>query len=143
MVWPWEAFYKMIKSLFVVLAVFAFLWTPHARTAEPATVSGKWHFVFDTEGGDREFDSVLVQSSDKVTGKWAVTETKKDGDAVAGTFSEDQLALEFPINSEEAGPGTLKIIGKLADDGTLSGNWSFTDYSGTFKANRVKEQASR
>jgi hypothetical protein len=133
----------MIKSLFVVLAVFAFLWTPLARAADTPTVSGKWHFVFDTEGGDREFDSIFAQDADKVTGKWAVSDAKKDGDPVAGTFSSNQLALEFPINSEEAGPGTLKLTGKLADDGSLTGNWSFGDYSGTFKATRSKDDTAK
>ncbi len=78
------------------------------------------------------FDPVFQQDGEQVTGKWG------NGD-VKGTFTEGKvLNLEFPVNSEEAGPGTLKIKGELADD-ALSGNWSFNDYSGTFKATRVKE----
>lgn len=123
----------MTKTLFVLLAFIAFLWTPVASTAESATVAGKWHFVFDTEGGDREFNTIFEQNADKVTGKWDITETKKDGDAVAGTFVDKQLTLEFPVESE-VGPGTLKLTGKLGDDNAISGNWSFGDYSGTFKA---------
>jgi hypothetical protein len=106
-------------------------------------VAGKWHFVLDTPGGDREMDSIFEQNAEKVSGKWAVTETKKDGEAVAGTFAGKKLTLEFPINSEEAGPGTMKITGVLADDGTLSGDWGFQDYSGTFKATRVKDTAAK
>ena len=127
----------MTKTLFAALAVLAFLWTTPAKADDAATIAGKWHFVLDTEGGDRTSDSIFELSGDKVTGKWSVTDAKKDGDPVAGTFSGKQLTLEFPIVSDEAGPGTLKLKGKLADDGTLSGDWYFGDYTGTFKATRT------
>jgi hypothetical protein len=110
------------------------------RSAEAQKVSGKWHFVFETEGGDREFDSLFEQNETKVSGKWGVREGK-EGDPVQGTFADNKLALEFTANSEEVGPGRLKIDGTLGDDGALSGNWSFQDYSGTFKATRVKDEA--
>ena len=100
--------------------------------AAPATVAGKWHFVFFTDGGDRVFEPVFQQDGDKVTGKWAV-----DGD-VKGTFTEGKLNLSFPMNSEEAGPGTLTIKGTLADEG-LAGDWAFNDYTGSFKATRIKD----
>lgn len=95
----------------------------------PSDVNGKWHFVFETEGGPREFDAIFQQDGDKVTGKW------DNKDDVKGTFSAGKLALEFPVNSDEAGPGTLKVNGDLAND-TLTGTWSFTQYDGTFKATR-------
>ena len=128
---------KNLLAMFILLTGAALL-VPFstAKSADnPATVAGKWHFVLDTEGGDRTFDPVFQQDGEQVTGKWG------NGD-VKGTFTEGKLLnLEFPVNSEEAGPGTLKIKGELADD-ALSGNWSFNDYSGTFKATRVKEVAS-
>ena len=96
-----------------------------------ATITGKWHFVFQTEGGERIFEPVFQQDADQVTGKWG------NGD-VKGTFAEGKLNLEFPVTSEEAGPGTLKVKGQLADD-ALAGDWSFNEYSGAFKATRVKE----
>jgi len=133
----------MTRTVFAVLAVLGFLFVTPGRTAESDTIAGKWHFVFDTPGGDREFDSILEQAADKVTGKWNVTDTKKDGDPVAGTYAAKKLALEFTANSEEVGPGTMKITGLLADDGTLSGDWAFQDYSGTFKATKVKDDASK
>ena len=83
----------MMKSFFAVLAIVAFLWTPLGRAAEPDTVTGKWHFVFDTEGGDRTFDSVFDQSAGKVTGKWDVSPAKANGDPVSGTCTSSQRRL--------------------------------------------------
>jgi hypothetical protein len=100
-------------------------------TAQTAGVSGKWHFVFQTDDGERNFDATFQQDGDKVTGKW--------GDAdVQGTFADGKLNLEFPFNSE-VGPGTLKMNGQLAE-GALSGNWEFQasggNYTGTFKGSK-------
>jgi len=132
----------MRKTLLFVFALVALLWMPMAKAADPATVAGKWHFVHDTEGGDRDMDAVLEQTADKVSGKWDVSASKKDGDAIAGTFADNQLTLEFAANTE-VGPGTLKIKGKLADDGSLVGTWAFADYSGTFKAARTKDEPAK
>lgn len=132
----------MMKTFLAVLAIMAFLWTPVSRTAEPDTVTGKWHFVLDTQGGDREFDSILDQKDDKVTGKWAVSASNA-GDPVAGTFTDKQLTIAGNIHTEDAGDGALNVKGKLADDGTLSGDWTFGDYSGTFKATRVKDDPAK
>ena len=95
------------------------------------TLNGKWHFVLDTPGGDRELDAKLQQYGDQVTGKWGAADVK-------GTFTEGKLALEFPFNSDEGGAGTMTIKGTLAAD-ALTGDWAFTGYSGSFKATRVKE----
>jgi hypothetical protein len=126
---------KNLLAMFILL-IGSTLLVPFSaaqdKQATPATVAGKWHFVFNTDGGDRIFEPVFQQDGDKVTGKWAT-----DGD-VKGTFTEGKLNLEFPMTSEEAGPGTLKIKGTLGDDG-LAGDWAFNDYSGSFKATRLKE----
>jgi hypothetical protein len=108
----------------------------HARNQTQAgSIAGKWHFVFQTPDGTREFDATFQQDGDKVTGKWA------DKDDVKGTFSDGKLALAFTANSDEAGPGTLKIDGALAED-ALTGNWSFQTYDGAFKATRSKPATS-
>ena len=106
-----------------------------AQAQSSGTVTGKWHFVFETEGGPREFDATFQQDGEKVTGKWGT-----DAD-VKGTFSAGKLILEFPVNSEEAGPGTLKINGELAEE-ALTGTWSFNEYDGAFKATRSKPAAN-
>ncbi len=92
-------------------------------------ISGKWQFAFQTDGGPRTNEAELKQDGKEITGTWNKTVPVK------GTLSEGKLDLEFPITSEEAGEGTLRIIGRLTD--VLTGSWSFQSYSGTFKATRV------
>jgi hypothetical protein len=118
---------KNLLALFILVIGSALLGATH----DGPTVAGKWHFVLDTPGGDREIDAAFQQDGDQVTGKWGTADVK-------GTFTENKLALEFALNSEEAGPGTMKIKGTLAAD-ALSGDWAFNEYGGGFKATRVKE----
>lgn len=125
-----------MKNLLATFILFtaAVLLVPNgtAKSADtPATVAGKWHFVLDTEGGDRTVESTFQQDGNQVTGKW-------DTGDVKGTFTDGKLNLEFSMVSDEGGPGKVKIKGELAG-GVLSGNWSFNEYSGTFKATRAKE----
>ena len=118
------------KLLFALAAAFVCFTVSAPRSrAQEQTVTGKWHFVFQTEGGDRTFDPTFQQGDEQVTGKW--------GDAdVKGTFNGGKLDLAFPYNSDEAGKGTLKIKGELKGD-TLTGTWEFQEYSGSFKATRT------
>ncbi len=123
---------RTLLATFILLTGAALLVPFGSAQTQPdkPTVTGKWHFVFDTEGGAREFDPVFKQDGDQVTGKWGDSDVK-------GTFTDGKLNLEFPYNSEEGGPGTLRLKGTLAED-ALSGDWGFNDYSGTFKATRSK-----
>ena len=134
----------MMKTVFAALATMAFLLTPLSHTAEAVSVAGKWHFVLDTPGGDRELDSVFAQDMEKVSGKWGVDSNgKAEANEVAGTYADKKLLLSFPMESPEVGPGTMKIKGQLANDGSLSGDWAFQDYAGTFKATRVKDETPK
>lgn len=108
------------------MACLASLLTLSAATK--ADISGKWHFVLQTEGGDREKEATFQQAGNKVTGKW-------DDADVQGTFDEGELDLEFPVTTEEVGKGTLILKGQAAED-SLTGTWEFQSYSGTFKATR-------
>jgi hypothetical protein len=118
----------MIRKLavaFALLAVFAF-----ALNAADSGVTGKWNFVLDTEGGERQAPAEFGLDGKNVTGNFAGTEVK-------GTFDEARLELKFSFESEEVGKGTLVFKGKL-DGGALVGDFSFETeaqtYSGTFKA---------
>jgi hypothetical protein len=101
--------------------------------AQAQTVTGKWHFVFQTEDGERTFDPDFQQQDEQVTGKWGKSDVK-------GTFAGGKLDLAFPYNSDEVGPGTLKIKGELKGE-TLTGTWGFQEYSGNFKATRAPAAA--
>jgi hypothetical protein len=105
-----------------------------ALSAQGASVTGKWHCVMQTQDGERIIEPTFQQDGQKVTGKW------RDGD-VKGTFSSGKLDVEFPVNSEEAGPGILKLKGELSGD-SLAGEWTFQEYKGTFRATRIRSEQS-
>jgi hypothetical protein len=104
-----------------------------AATPQHSAIEGKWHFVMDTPGGDREMEAEFAVDADgKVTGKYGSTD-------VAGTFKDGHLLLNFQMTSEESGEtAALKIDGKLDDTAALTGTWEFSSYNGTFKASRPK-----
>ncbi len=101
-----------------------------ADAAKPDTrINGKWHFVFDTEGGDREFEAEFtVDPEGNVTGTFGPS-------AVKGTFKDGHLDLLFDTTSEEANEtAPLHIDGKLDETAALTGTWQFSSYDGAFKA---------
>jgi hypothetical protein len=104
-----------------------------ATATATTAIVGKWHFVMETPGGDREADAELAVDQDgKVTGRFGTSD-------VAGTYKEGQLDLSFSFTSEEVGEtAPLKFNGKLDDANALTGTWEFISYSGTFKATRPK-----
>ncbi|MGA8731486.1 MAG: hypothetical protein WB608_22195 [Terracidiphilus sp.] len=112
--------------------------TPAAQDSAPAAakdsgIAGKWHFVMDTPGGDREMDAEFIVDKDgNVTGKYGNT-------AVAGTYKDGKMDLNFSMTSEESGEtAPLKLEGKLDETNALIGTWAFSSYDGTFKATRPK-----
>jgi hypothetical protein len=132
----------MTRRIFAATALLTLSLIAFGRGADKPTVTGKWHFVFDTQGGDREYNSALEQSGDQVGGKWAMSDTRPGAD-VKGTFTDGQLLLDFPVVSDEVGAGSLKIKGHLAEDGSMTGQWMFGEYDGSFKATRIKDDAAK
>lgn len=122
-----------MKTFVLFLAVAfctVFCFAPSSAAQTGADITGKWHFVLQTQDGERTFDPTFTLDGDKVGGKW-------DNSDVKGTFTGGKLNLSFETNSAEVGPGTLKITGQLEKD-QLTGNWSFQSYDGSFKATRAK-----
>lgn len=121
-----------MKKLLVVAAavVFLVMGRPVAN-GQDTGVNGKWHFVLETPGGDREVDADFTVDTDgNVTGKWGPSD-------VAGTYKDGKLALDFQFTSEEVGTtAAMKINGKLDDSAALGGDWAFSEYNGSFKATR-------
>lgn len=70
-------------------------------------------------------------SGEQVSGKW-------DGTDVKGTFKEGKLDLRFPFSSPEAAVSADFIIKGTMKDGELTGEWRFSEWSGTFTATRVR-----
>ncbi len=121
-----------MKIFLSALAIFLCLGLVSRAHASKADITGTWHFVLDTEGGDRTMDLTFKQSGDKIMA------TTKDGDHEV-KYADGKFNLEFPLTSDEVGPGTFKLKGQVAE-GALSGDWNFQDYSGTFKATKVPAQ---
>lgn len=120
----------MRKFLVMAAMVFLMMGRPFAQ-AQDTGINGKWHFVLETPGGDREVDADFTVDGDgNVTGKWGNSD-------VAGTYKDGKLALDFQFTSEEAGAtASMKIDGKLDDTAALAGDWAFSEYNGTYKASR-------
>jgi hypothetical protein len=119
------------KFLVIAVAmVFLVMGRPIAQ-AQDAGINGKWHYVLETPGGDREVDADFTVDSDgNVTGKWGNSD-------VAGTYKDGKLALDFQFTSEEVGAtASMKIDGKLDDTAALTGDWAFSEYNGSYKAIR-------
>ena len=102
-----------------------------AQDAAGNGINGKWHFVLETPGGDREVDADFTVDNDgNVTGKWGPSD-------VAGTYKEGKLALKFQFTSDEVGTtADMSISGKLDETAALAGDWEFSEYNGTYKATR-------
>jgi len=112
--------------------------TQDAPAKADKRINGKWHFVFETPGGDRDFDAELTVDADgKVTGTW------QGKPEVAGTCKDGHLVLAFDTYSPEAGEtAQLQIDGKLDgqsdDSAAITGGWAFSSYEGPFKATHPK-----
>ena len=121
----------MKKILVIAAAMVCLVMGRPLAQGQDAGINGKWHFVLETPGGDREVDAELAVDSDgKVTGKWGNAD-------VAGTYKDGNLALDFQFTAEEVGTtAAMKIDGKLDDTAALTGNWAFSEYNGTYKAMR-------
>ena len=105
----------------------------HADTHSDKRINGKWHFVFDTQGGDREFNADFTVDADgNVTGTW-------EKSPATGTCKDGHLVMTFDVTSDEANEtAPLHLDGKLDDSGVITGTWQFSSYDGTFKATRPK-----
>lgn len=124
----------MRKFLVIAAAVVCFvIGRPAVQAQDTASngVNGKWHFVLETPGGDREVNAEFTVDNDgNVTGKWGPADA-------TGTWKDGKLSLNFEFTSDEAGvTAPMKIDGKLDETAALSGDWAFSEYSGTFKATR-------
>ena len=130
----------MKRFLLAVLTVALALTGSIAANAQDAPakqdtrINGKWHFIFDTAGGARDFDAnFTVDAEGKVTGTFGKS-------SAAGTYKDGHLAMLFDTTSEESGEtAPLKLDGKFDESNAIVGTWQFSSYDGDFKAIRPKQ----
>ena len=127
----------MKKILVIAAAMVCLVMGRPIVQAQDAGINGKWHFVLQTPGGEREVDADLAVDADgNVTGKWGNAD-------VAGSYKDGKLALDFQFTAEEVGAtAAMKIDGKLDDTAGLAGDWAFSEYNGTYKATRPSPDAA-
>lgn len=112
-------------SFLSLVGLFVCLASPTPLQA--ADLTGKWDFVWDTEGGERRGIWVIAQDGETVT-------AESEGQTLRGTFSDGRLQVEGKFYSAEAGySSTLKVEGRL-EDGVLKGSGSWDQYGMTFTA---------
>ena len=124
---------KFLALAAVTICLITGLLTAKAqdKAATASGIGGKWHFVLDTPGGDRDVDAQFTVDADgKVTGTFGQT-------SAAGTYKDGQVNLDFEMTAEETGETAhMKLNGKLDDAPSITGTWQFSAYDGTFKALR-------
>jgi hypothetical protein len=127
---------KFLVTIAAIVCLTAGAFFVKAQDAkEPDSgINGKWHFVLDTPGGDRELDAEFAVDADgKVTGMFGTT-------SVTGTYKDGNMNLDFAFTSEESGEtAQMKLVGKQDSPSGLKGTWQFSSYDGTFTAFRPKK----
>ncbi len=103
--------------------------------ATPA--DGTWDCLFETEVGPRRGLLAIEVQGEQVTGKLTAVESQRSVE-VKGVFKENILRLQFPFYSVDAGYQADLIIEGTIEGDSMQGSWRFDQYTGPFKATRVK-----
>src|SRR5262245_34052659 len=109
--------------------------------AEPATVTGTWNMGLQ---GDHVVPVALVlkQNGTTVTGTIALP-MQRNGERVevslSGEFTNSALTLSGTFE-HSAQPATIRIVGKLTEDGTLEGRATTPHGDVPFTAERLRER---
>jgi len=113
---------KRMLKMALVFAVFCLGVTLLALGKDkPGPVSGTWVCVaHGSDQGDIHYTFNLLQTEDKVTGKFAENaDSGQKADIKEGSFKDKNLKMEF-----DAYEGTVSITGSMAKKGEMSGNWT-------------------
>ena len=96
-------------------------------------INGKWHFVFDTSGGERDANAEFtVDAEGNVTGTWEKV-------PATGTYKDGHLVMNFDVTAEDLNEtATLHLDGQMDDSNTITGTSTFSSYDATFKATHPK-----
>jgi hypothetical protein len=98
-------------------------------TAQSADVSGKWLFVLTMGEYSAEYTAEMQLAGERVTGTLA-------GQKLEGAFKDSELALKFFFHPPEAERGDVLTISAQLNGDALSGDFTFSEYAGTFEGTR-------
>jgi len=103
------------------------------QASQDKRINGKWHFVFDTSGGDREANAEFtVDAEGNVTGIWEKV-------PATGTYKDGHLLMTFDVTAEDLNEtAALHLDGQMDDSNTITGTSTFSSYDATFKATHPK-----
>jgi hypothetical protein len=108
--------------------------------AEPATVTGTWNMGLQADHVV-PVALVLKQDGTNVTGTIALPTQRGDRVEVklSGKFTDGALTLSGDVE-HAAEPTTIRIVGKLTEDGTLEGKATVPHGDVPFTAERLRER---
>jgi hypothetical protein len=112
----------------LVLSLVVVVWM--MPTAQALELTGKWNFVFNTEGGTRNTAVTLQLNGDQVSGKF-------DKSDVKGTFRDGKLDLKFPHYSPEGGFEAELSMQGVAQGEDLRGDWEYGEHGGSWTASKA------
>lgn len=123
----------MKRTIFSLLATVALCWS---AVAAP-NLSGKWTLTLDTPIGPRPIAMEVRQNGETITVKTAKND-KGELTEVAARPTADGFDVAYAFVSHEGGmSGDMKFSVKVAADGTATGTWNFTEYSGPLTGKRT------
>ena len=97
-----------------------------------ADLSGKWNFVWQTPGGERQSTLTFTQKGEKVEARFPDAK-----EPVTGTLKDGKLSLAGPVYSAEAGAtADFHLDGTLADH-ELKGTGAWGEHQMTFTAHKA------
>ncbi len=119
---------KSFRTIRQIVFALCLIGAANMLAAQVGNIPGKWTFLF-TGDYSAQFPAELQIEGEHVTGTWA-------GTPVDGVFKDGELTLDFRFQPPEAEmPNQLNVSGRF-DGAMLAGDWSWAEYSGSFKATR-------
>lgn len=98
-----------------------------------ADITGKWNFVWQTEGGERQTVLTIKQNADWVEAFFADAK-----EPITGTLKDGKLALSGKVFSSEAGTSAEFRLDGVLSGSDLKGTGSWGEHEVVFTARKAE-----